>query len=192
MDAAKRLTTVEFDSSYRTLLEEFCDSCSSHGYTNNSSLEAMRLDWCIATGGQFFLTLLDEKIISVSGCHPLLDYYRVLFRGATLPEYQNIYGVPSKTHMGSIPFFSHLPLQLSWSSKTKYRTSVVTTNWNNPDGITSMSHSHRVFQLLARQGIVSCLHEKINIFNTDQSVWGINQEAYFSAREGFKVRNGLH
>jgi hypothetical protein len=191
MDAKKRLTTLEYSPEYRTLLEEFCNQCALHGYKNNDSLESMRLDWCISVGGQFFLTLLDTKVISVSGCHPLMDYYRVLFRGATLPEYQNIFGVPSKTHMGSIPFFSHMPLQIAWAKSKGYATQVVTTNISNPDGIMSMSHSHRVFQLLEKQQIVSCLHENISIFNTDQSVWQINYDQYFAAREGYKVRNGL-
>lgn len=191
MDAKKRLITVEYSADYKNLLEEFCSRCALVGYKNNSSLEAMRLDWCISIGGQFFLTLLDNEIISVSGCHPLLDCYRVLFRGATLPEYQNIFGVPSKTHMGSIPFFSHLPLQMAWAKSKRYVSQVVTTNWSNPDGIESMSHSHRVFQLLERQGIVSCLHEKINLFNTEQSVWLINEHKYQEAREGYRTRNGL-
>lgn len=191
MDAAKRLTTVEYTHQYKSALEEFCAQCSAHGYKNNASIDAMRLDWCLESGGQFFLTFVDKQVVSVSGCHPLLDNYRTLFRGATLPEYQNIFGVPSKTHMGSIPFFSHMPLQMAWAESKGYDNHVVTTNWSNPDGITSMSHSHRVFQLLEKQGIVSCLHEKINLFNTDQSVWLINKEKYLNARAGFKERNGL-
>lgn len=192
MDAKERLITVPYAPEHKPALEEFCIQCSKHGYKNNESLGAIRLDWCLSIGGQFFLTFLDDKIISISGCHPLLDNYRVLFRGATLPEYQNIFGVPSKAHMGSIPFFSHMPLQMAWAESQQYTKHVVTTNWSNPDGITSMSHSHRVFQLLEKQGIVSCLYEKINIFNTDQSVWLMNKENYFNARNGFKDRNGLH
>jgi hypothetical protein len=68
---------------------------------------------------------------------------------------------------------------------------VVTTNWDNPDGIESMSGSHRVFKLLEKQGLVSCVKEKIVLFNTDQSVWKININAYLAAREGYRIRNGL-
>ncbi len=191
MDSKERLKTVAYLPQYREHLIEFCNEAGQQGYKNNHSLEAMRLDWCINKGGQFFLSYLGDKIISVSGCHPLPeagDYFRVLFRGATLNQYQNYYGIPSKTHMGSIPFYDHLPLQLAWAN----RDAVVTTNWNNPDGIESMGHSHRVFKLLERQGLVTCLKEKINLFNTDQSIWKINTDAYYKARNGYKERNGLH
>jgi hypothetical protein len=191
MDTKERLTTLAYQPEHRSALIEFCEHAGEQGYKNNRSLEAMRLDWCINTGGQFFVSFLGEKIVSVSGCHPLPevgDCFRVLFRGATLNQYQNYYGIPSKTHMGSIPFYDHLPLQISWANKDV----VVTTNWNNPDGIVSMGHSHRVFKLLEKQGLVSCLTEKINLFNTDQAVWKINQAAYFKARTGYQERNGLH
>jgi hypothetical protein len=190
MDSKERLKTIAYSHQHREHLIEFCNEAGEQGYKNNQSLEAMRLDWCISTGGQFFLSYLGDKIISVSGCHPLPEvgnYFRALFRGATLNQYQNYYGVPSKTHMGSIPFYDHLPLQLDWANNDI----VVTTNWNNLD-IKSMGHSHRVFKLLARQGLVTCLEEKINLFNTDQSVWKINIDAYLTAREGYRIRNGLH
>lgn len=194
MDSKERLITREYTCEQLPALEQFCSKCEIAGYKNNSSIEAMRLDWCLKEGGQFFLTYLDNIIISVSGCHPLPqagpDCYRILFRGATLPEYQNFFKIVSKTHMSSIPFFSHIPLQVEWAKGfTKH---VVTTNWSNPDGIVSMGHSHRVFQLLNRQGLVSCLIEKINLFYTDQSVWQINLEKYFKARTEFKDRNGLY
>lgn len=191
MATKERLTTVFYGKEYRKDLEIFCERARDQGYKNNESLEAMRLDWCISNGGQFFLSYLGDKIISVSGCHPLYNvgnYFRALFRGATLHEYQNYYGVPSKAHMGSIPFYDHLPLQIAWAKKDV----VVTTNWDNPDGIVSMSGSHRVFKLLERQGLVSCIKEKVNLFNTDQSVWKINIDAYLTAREGYRIRNGLY
>lgn len=191
MATKERVITVSYSSEHQNSLKEFCRKAEQQGFKNNQSLEAMRLDWCLDNGGQFFLTYIDDQLASVSGCHPLPevgDYYRVLFRGVTLVEYQNYYKVPSKTHMGSIPFYDHLPLEIAWAKKEV----VVTTNWNNPDGIASMSHSHRVFKLLEKQGLVDCVCEKINLFNTDQSVWKINQEQYFKARQGYKERNGLH
>ena len=196
MVSQERLTTVGYTPEHLPALKEFCLKCLFQGYSNNSSIDTMRLEWCLDEGGQFFLTYLDDILISVSGCHPLPqagpDCYRVLFRGATLPEYQNLFKIVSKTHMSSIPFFSHLPLQVEWAKSKGYTTPVVTTNWNNPDGIESMSHSHRVFQLLARQGLVNCLVEKLELFHTAQSVWAVNLDRYSQARTQFKDRNGLH
>jgi len=192
MEINKRLTTVGYTERHLGFVEEFCKECQASGYKNNESVEAMKLEWCLSRGGQFFLTYLDDRIISLSGCHPLKEVgenvYRVLFRGATLPEYQNILGIMSKTHMNSTPFYYHLPRQVSWATASNYETFVVTTNHNNQDGIETMSKSHRVFQLLEKQGIVDCIHKNLKLFYTDQSVWKINLEKYNFARQSFKNR----
>lgn len=195
MESKKRLTTVPFSPERLSDLEKFCKSCDQTGYTNNNTISSMRLDWCLKNDGQFFLTYCDGIIISVSGCHPLPEVgpnvYRILFRGATLKDYQNLFGVLSKTHMTSIPFYEHIPLALEWA-KDKALTFVITTNWANPDGIESMSRSHSVLGLLARQGIVDCLIEKMKLFYTDQTVWKLNIDSYFNAREQFKQRHNLN
>lgn len=195
MVSEKRLNTFQYDQSHKINLEKFCASCGNLGYYNNESLQAIKLDQCIDQGGQFFLTYLDDNLISISGCHPLpqidSNTFRVLFRGVELPEYRNLFAITSKTHMTSLPFYYHLPLQIKWARQQGANKFVVTTNWSNPDGIKSMSKSHRVFQLLERQGMVSCLVNRMTLFNTEQSVWEINLEHYFLAREGFRARNGL-
>jgi hypothetical protein len=94
--------------------------------------------------------------------------------------------------MSSLPFYYHVPLEIEWAKKANATKFVVTTNWSNPDGIASMSKSHRVFQLLEKQGLVSCLEEKVILFDTEQSVWNLNLEKYFTAREGFRSRNELY
>jgi hypothetical protein len=191
----ERLITRQYDPSQRDSLEEFCLKCNKLGYYNNMSLEAIKLDWCIKKGGQFFLTYYDNMLVGLSGCHPLPqvgeNIFRLLFRGIELPEYRNIFNVISKTHMTSVPFYYHVPLEIEWAKAKGATKFVVTTNWNNPDGITSMSKSHRVFQLLEKQGIVSCLADNVILFETEQSVWELNLNSYFSAREGFRIRNGL-
>jgi hypothetical protein len=195
MVSEERVSTHVYDSAHKTDLEDFCFKCGQLGYHNNSSLTAMKLDWCIDNGGQVFLTYLDDTLIGLSGCHPLPqignDVFRLLFRGVELPEYRNLFGIVSKTHMASLPFYYHVPLGVEWGKKFNATKFVVTTNWSNPDGITSMSKSHRVFQLLEKQGLVSCLEENISLFNTEQSVWNLNLEKYFIARDGFKNRNEL-
>jgi hypothetical protein len=191
MGTKKGITTVGFTYKHISHVEEFCKNCKEVGYKNNESLEAMKLEWCLEQGGQFFLTYLGDKIISLSGCHPLPEagdsVYRVLFRGATLPEHQNMLGIMSKTHMNSIPFYYHLPRQTNWA--VGYSKFVVTTNHSNQDGIVSMNKSHRVFQLLEKQNIVECMHRNLRLFYADQSVWKINLEKYFQAREKFESRH---
>jgi len=136
MVAAERLTTVVFSDQYINQVEKFCLSCKEHGYKNNESLKAMKLEWCLDQGGQFFLTYYDDKIISLSGCHPLPqageDVYRILFRGITLPEYKNLQGALNKAHMNSIPFYNHIPEQVKWiKGLTDEPKLVITTNHAN-------------------------------------------------------------
>lgn len=185
------LTTVGFTFDQIKSVEKFCYECSLVGYKNNDSVKSMRLDWCLNLGGQFFLTYKNDKLISLSGCHPLPEagknVYRILFRGATLPEYQNLQGTLSKTHMNSIPFYHHTPRQINWARVIGYDDYAITTNHSNKDGITSMSKSHRVFKLLEKQGLVSCLHENLRLFNNDQSVWSLRVDNYLAARNRFNA-----
>lgn len=187
------LTTVPFNDTNIPDLEIFCKECERLGYDNNKSLKAMRLDWCLGQGGQFFLTWSGDKVVSVSGCHPLPQagkgIYRTLFRGATLPDYQCWSGTLSKSHMSSIPFFFHMPKQIEWAEQAGYDKMVVTTNWNNPDGIESMSRSHSVFKLLEKQGLVNCLIDKMDLFYTDQSVWLLNINQYNKLRNEYEQRH---
>lgn len=196
MESYQGLTTVKFDFDHLAAVEEFCAQCKLVGYKNNDSIKSMKLEWCLALSGQFFLTYLDNKIISLSGCHPLLEagtgVYRILFRGATLPEYQNLHGTLSKTHMNSIPFYHHAPEQITWAAKEGYTNCVITTNRANKDGIQSMNKSHRVFKILEKQHIVSCLHKNLWLFNNEQSVWSLNIDNYFTSRNSFKERHGYH
>lgn len=193
MESSQRLTTVAFSFDYIKVLEEFCKECSLVGYKNNDSIKSMKLEWCLKLGGQFFLTFFNDKLISLSGCHPLPEAgdnnYRILFRGATLPKYQNLHGTLSKTHMNSTPFYYHVPKQIDWALSKGYSNYVITTNHKNKDGIESMNKSHRVFKLLEKQNIVSCLHENLWLFNTEQSVWSLNIDNYFIARNNFQTRN---
>ena len=194
MSLRKILKTVEFDHSLLRDLEKFCDKCAKYNYLNNKDINAIKLDWCLNQGGQFFLTYHHTDIVSMSGCHPLPQigsgFYRAMFREVTLPEYQNIDKLITKTHMNSIPFFDHLPLQINWAKSKGYDNVVITTNINNPK-IESMTRNHRVFQLLEKQNIVECLHRDIDLFNTAQSVWQINRDQYFKTRKEYGTRNGL-
>lgn len=187
--------TVPFDCSKLEDLKEFCNRCKNLNYKNNESLESMRLEWCLKNNGQFFLTYSENQLISISGCHPLPqignDTFRILFRGATLQEYQNPLGILNKYHMTAITFYSHVPFQIDWGVSKGYSKFCITTNWSNPDGIESMYHSHRVFKYLEKQKLVECVFEKINLYSTEQAVWKLNIDRYFEVRENFRKRHGL-
>ena len=64
------------------------------------------------------IILNNNKIISVSGCHLWSDdskeytINRVLFRSATLPEYDKIVKSLNRNHMNSLPFSILLPYQI--------------------------------------------------------------------------------
>lgn len=193
MESTQRLTTLEFTADQITALEEFCYASKLAGYKNNDSIKSIRLDWCLGLGGQFFLTYFNDKIISISGCHPLPEagekVYRIMFRGATLPHYQNLHEIVSKTHMNSIPFYHHVPAQVEWAKLAGYTEFVVTTNHNNKDGIQSMNKSHKIFKLLEKQNLVKCLHENLMLFNTEQSVWSLQLDNYFTCRHNFTQRH---
>jgi hypothetical protein len=191
MESKKRLITVPFSYSKISELERFCEECKNLGYKNNQDLEAMRLSWTMGNGGKFFMTYLENDIVSISGCHPIPEVgkkiYRLLFRGASLPAGQNWSGLISKSHMNSIPFFFHIPEQIKWAQELNYSRFVITTNWENAD-IRSMDASHRVLTILSRQGIVNCLVPEIELFDKKQTVWELNLEKYFNARNRFSKK----
>jgi hypothetical protein len=192
---ASNISTVTYKKSLQGDVVKFCKEAAKSNLINNSSLEAMKLDWCLANGGAFHLTYYKTKLISVSGCHPLPQFgegvMRVLFRGATLPKYHNLFGIVSRTHMNSFPFYSQLPLQLKFASKKGYTIPVVTTNYSNPGNMKSMTKSHRTFFSLEKTGIVTNVMENITLFNTEQAVWRVNVDHYFLARKEFNKRHGL-
>lgn len=47
-------------------LEVFCKKALILGYENNSSLKAMKYDWC-KEHGEFFCAIKDENIVAVAG-----------------------------------------------------------------------------------------------------------------------------
>ena len=70
-------------------LEVFCKEAEKLGYENNSSLKAMKYDWC-KERGEYFCAIKNGKIVAVAGCHRLPEVnenaWRILFRGGELPQ----------------------------------------------------------------------------------------------------------
>ena len=52
-------------------LEIFLDICNEKGYTNNSNLNKLKFNGAWIQGGSWWVTEKDNKIIAISGAHPL-------------------------------------------------------------------------------------------------------------------------
>ena len=157
-------------------IELFCQDCEVLGYNNNSSLKAMKYEWCLNEGGGWWGTYNQGKIVSIAGCHPFWDGYRFLFRGAQTMSAQT--GL-SKTHMTSIPWRIIMPEQISWTSGviTEENPAYITTNIEH-DESGKMNRTHRVLKLLSKQSVVEYVADD-NIFHVQQSVWRLNIGKYF-------------
>ena len=158
-------------------LSVFCIKCQVLGYNNNSSLQAMKYEWC-KDWGEYWGAWIDNRLVAVAGAHPLPEVgpnaMRVLFRGCQVDD---LYTGLSKTHMNSIPFRDILPHQIeAYPDKDLY----ITTNVSH-DASGRMNRTHKVMKLLDKLGIVqyNCTME---LYYTEQSVWKLNVERYNEVR----------
>lgn len=154
-------------------LVEFIEECDKLGYKNNNSLEAMRFNWCLESGGAWFATFVDNKIVGVSGVHPWRDGYRALFRGAQL---YSIPGGLSKNHMNCWMFYYHLPLVINATNDSIY----VTTNIDN-DASGKMIKLNKLYFHLSKKGFFEHVGEE-EVFTVKQNVWKLNPDFYLSMR----------
>ena len=69
------MNTYQLDKVTTELLS-FIDECDDLNYNNNSSLKALKFEWCLNTGGMWYATADQNKIISLSGIHPFKVGYR--------------------------------------------------------------------------------------------------------------------
>jgi len=157
-------------------IELFCAECDKLGYNNNNSLKAMKYDWCLRKGGQWWAAYNNDRIVSISGAHPFWKGYRFLFRGAQIETASKGLG---KHHATSIPWTQIMPEQISWASGvvTSETPAYITTNVSH-DESGKMNRTHRVLQLLQKQGIVNYITDE-EIYHVVQSVWQLNVGAYY-------------
>ena len=157
-------------------LMTFIDKCEEKGFLNNKSLKLMKWEWCLETGGAWFVTYTDDlkEIISVSGIHPFEDGFRVLFRGAQLetrPCGLNRY------HMQSYCFADQLPMQIDFADgKPIY----ITTNVEH-DASGRMNKVDKLFHKLADFNIVHFVEQK-EVWYTKQNIWKLNVDKYNSVK----------
>lgn len=148
----------------------FTDRCRKLKYKNNESIVAMKWQWCLDTGGAWFATYKNNKIISLSGIHPFEDGYRALFRGAQLES--RPCGL-NKYHMQSYCFAEQLPMQIDFAGVYPI---YITTNVEH-DASGKMNRVNKLFHKLAYYKIVEFVERK-EVFYTDQNIWRLNIGRY--------------
>lgn len=171
------IKTVTLDSATPELME-FIDRCAELGFKNNTSLDAMKFDWCLETGGSWFATFDGDRIAGVSGVHPFMDGWRALFRGCQL---YSIPGGLSKNHMNCWMFKYHLPyvIDMYW-----HKPIFVTTN-TETDASGKMLKLNKLYYHLSRKGFFDHLGEH-TVFKVQQNVWQLNIDYYEQVR-GYEI-----
>jgi len=161
-------------------LETFCNEAEVLGYNNNSSLKAMKYEWC-KDYGEYFCAIEGNDIVAVAGCHPLPEVndkaWRVMFRGAQLPGYNKSFGL-NKYHMSAITWREILPAQIEFCDTDEL---YITTNIEH-DASGKMNRTHRLFKNLHKLGMVNCYQERMTLYYTEQSVWKLNIDEYTKRR----------
>ena len=156
-------------------VREYISKCRSLGFENNSSLQAMKWDWCLENGA-WYGTSYNRQLVSVSGVHQFEDGYRGLFRGAQL-ETRPVKAL-TRYQMQSYCISEQLPQQIEFAGG---RALYITTNVSN-DASGRMNRIHRSFSVMAQGGMVEYMGDA-EIFYTQQSVWRLNVDRYFEIRK---------
>jgi len=153
----------------------FCSKCYPLGYKNNTSLVAMKWEWCLENGA-WFATYKDDTMISLSGIHQFEDGYRALFRGAQLES--RPCGL-NRYHMQSYCFAEQLPMQIKYAGVYPI---YITTNVDH-DASGRMNRVDKLFHKLAYYKIVEFVERK-QVFYTDQNIWKLKVKNYYDVRRG--------
>lgn len=164
-----------------SLVTDYISECKERGYTNNSSLSAMKWDWCLESGA-WYATYVDTAIVSISGIHPFEDGYRALFRGAQLQT--RPVQCLTRYQMQSYCISEQLPKQIEYAGGQPV---YITTNISN-DASGKMNRIHKSFSVMARGGMFDYMGNA-EVFYTQQSIWRLNVDRYFEIRK--RILHGL-
>lgn len=157
-------------------LETFMTECARLGLLNNADRKILKIDTA-----KFWLTVEDEKIVSMSGVQKIDlpgfgEVFRVQFRAATLPEFRGLAAKGlGRRFENCWEWTQILPYQVEYARNLGAKHLVVTTNTpeNGSDRSGRMFAVDRVMARLEKYGDVRLFAEKINLFNTIQNVWEI-------------------
>ena len=161
-------------------LRSFCQKAEALGYENNSSLDAMKFDWCQEIG-KWLCAIENDEIIAVAGCHPLPEVsknaWRIMFRGCELPKKDNFKGL-GKGDWNSITQREMIPRFIDWCPSNQL---YITTNTYHEHSNGKAARNHRLMGLLAKQKILD-KHSEMMLYYTEQTVWKLNIEEYTRRR----------
>ena len=165
-------------------LEIFCDKAKELGYTNNSSLKAMKYEWC-KEQGEYFCAIRDDDIVAVAGCHPLPEVgpnaWRIMFRGCELPQTDTFKGL-GKGDWNSITQREMIPRFIEWCPSDEL---YLTTNTDHEHSNGKATRNHRLMGLLAKQGILH-YEGRMILYQTEQALWKLNIDEYTNRRSRLK------
>ena len=161
-------------------LEVFCFKAKQLKYENNSSLKAMKFDWC-KEHGEYFCAIRDGFIVAVAGCHPLPEVddcaWRILFRGCELPN-KDVFKGMGKGDWNSITQREIIPRFIEWCPTDQL---YITTNTYHEHSNGKAARNHRLMGLLAKQKILD-KHSEMMLYYTEQTVWKLNIQEYTRRR----------
>jgi|TARA_X000000950_G_scaffold279359_1_gene372000 hypothetical protein len=165
-------------------LEVFCKQAEKLGYQNNSSLKAMKYDWC-KERGEYFCAIVNETIVAVAGCHPLPEVgenaWRILFRGCELPQNDTFLGL-GKGDWNSITQREIIPKFIEYCPTDEL---YITTNTHHEHSNGKAARNHKLMGLLAKQKILD-KHSEMELYYTHQAVWKLNIKEYNRRRNLLK------
>jgi len=190
---------VKLSENHTKLVEEFSKECAQAGYYNNSSLELMKWGkaYDLPATPDYWGLIVNNKLASISGCHSFVPFnpdfpqLRVLFRSATLPNFNNLIPGLSKNHMNSVPFSLLLPYQIAFGLDNNYRYFFITTSCTDHDASGKMLRTHKAISIISKNKLVTWESKEV-VYNIMQDKWRINLPNYLTALKNFEVnRNKL-
>lgn len=153
----------------------FAECCKLQNMKNNDSISSMKIGkWGVEA---WWCTWVDNKIISISGCHKFdtyeVDCWRLMVRTATLKEYRgrapgNFRQIKNDFNWGFI-----LPYQIEYARSKGAKRLIFTTNCNVEGDSNSYRTNKVISNVLEPQGLVKLLQSNVEIYYTKQNVWEI-------------------
>jgi len=154
---------------------DFMKSCAEQGLENNVSEASMKFGkwkdeawWC---------TWVDNKIVSISGCHAFDDYipdsYRVCLRTATLKEYRGKAPGSIKKMHNDFNWGHILPYQIEYAKSKGAKRIVFTTNSEVDKSPNSFRTNKVVEKVFIPQGLCKLVEKDVEVFYTKQNIWEV-------------------
>jgi hypothetical protein len=152
----------------------FSKKCADQGLINNASPAAMKIGRWGKDNEAWWCTWIDGEIVSISGCCTFdeyrPDYWRLMFRTATLKEYRGKAPGSIRTIKTDFNWGYILPYQYEFA-KSKAKKLVFTTNSTSDGERNSYRTDRAIRKVLEPQGIVKLVEQDVEIFYTKQNVW---------------------